>query len=202
MADELILKQKLDLLVREAKRLGASDSAIISSKEILVKDDLAALCNGAHPCQNYGLAASCPPNVEGPVEFRKWQMQSDYSITVKIELPASVMFSNARKGVMQLLHEIVAAVEQKAIETGFGKSKAFAGGSCKELFCNDQEKCCVVTENTPCRHMESARPSMSGFGIDVTRLMISSRWSVLKAKDTNLSDKDAASWVAGLILLA
>jgi predicted metal-binding protein len=202
MANELILKQKLELLIREAKRLGASDSAIISSKDILVKDDLAALCNGAYPCPNYGLAASCPPNVEGPVEFRKWQTQSDYSITVKIELPASVMFSDERKGVMQLLHKIVAAVEQKAIKMGFGKSKAFAGGSCKELFCNDQEKCCVVIENTPCRHIESARPSMSGFGIDVTRLMMSSGWSALKAKDTNLSDKDAVSWVAGLILVA
>ena len=202
MANELTLKQKLELLIREAKRLGASDCAIISSKEILVKDDLAALCNGVHPCPNYGLAASCPPKVEGPVEFRKWQTQSDSSITVKIELPTSIMFSDSRKGVMQLLHEIVAAVEQKAIEIGFGKSKAFAGGSCKELFCNDQEKCCVVTENTPCRHIESARPSMSGFGIDVTRLMISSGWSALKAKDTNLSDKDAVSWVAGLILLA
>ncbi len=81
---------------------------------------MAALCNGAYPCPNYGLAASCPPNVEGPVEFRKWQTQSDYSITVKIELPVAIMFSDARKGVMQLLHEIVAAVEQKAIEIGFG----------------------------------------------------------------------------------
>jgi len=202
MANELILKQKLELLVWEAKRLGASDSAIISSKEILVKDDLAALCKGAYPCPNYGLAASCPPNVEGPVEFRKWQTQSDYSIVVKIELSTAVMFSDERKGVMQLLHEIVAAIEQKAIEIGFEKSKAFAGGSCKKLFCSDQEKCCVVTENTPCRHIDSARPSMSGFGIDVTRLMMSSGWSALKAKDTNLSNKDAASWVAGLILLA
>jgi hypothetical protein len=40
------------------------------------------------------------------------------------------MFSNERKDVMRLLHQIVATVEQKAIELGFGKSKAFAGGSC------------------------------------------------------------------------
>ncbi len=77
------------------------------------------------------------------------------------------MFSDERKGVMQLLHQIVAAVEQKAIEMGFEKAKAFAGGSCKELFCDDQEKCCVVAENKPCRHIAFARPSMSGFGIDI-----------------------------------
>jgi len=198
----LISKRQFEQLTQEAKRLGATASAIISSKEIKVKDDLAALCNGEYTCPNYGLAASCPPNVEGPVEFRKWQAGSEYSITVKIELPTSVMFSDERKSVMQLLHQIVAAVEQKAIEIGFGKSKAFAGGSCKKLFCDDQENCCVVAENKPCRHIEFARPSMSGFGIDVTQLLKSSGWSAQKVKNANLSNEDAISWVAGLIMLA
>ena len=195
-------KPKLAHLTREARRLGATSSTIISSKEIQVKDNLAALCTGEYTCPNYGLAASCPPYVEGPVEFRKWQARSKYSITVKIELPTSVMFSDERQGVMQLLHQIVAAVEQKAIESGFKNSKGFAGGSCKELFCGDQEKCCVVAENKPCRHIEVARPSMSGFGIDVTQLMRSSGWSAPKADNKNSSNKDALSWVAGLVMLA
>jgi hypothetical protein len=50
--------------------------------------------------------------------------------------------------------------------------------------------------------MESARPSMSGFGIDVTQLMLSSGWSASKAQKSNVSDKDHTSWVAGLIMLA
>ncbi len=198
----MISKQQPAHLTREAKRLGATSSAIISSKEIQVKDCLAALCNGAYPCPYYGLAANCPPNVEGPVEFRKWQAQSKYSITVRIELPTSVMFSDERKGVFQLLHQIVAVVEQKAIELGFEKSKAFAGGSCKELFCDDKKNCCVLAENKPCRHNEIARPSMSGFGIDVTQLMQSSGWPAQKAKNASLSNKDDLSWVAGLIMLA
>lgn len=202
MGNILISKQQLAHLTQEAKRLGATSSACILSKEIQVKENLAALCNGEYPCPNYGLAASCPPYVEGPVEFRKWQAQSEYSITVKIELPTSVMFSDERNGVMQLLHHIVATVEQKAIELGFKKSKGFAGGSCKELFCEDQEKCCVVAENKSCRHIEFARPSMSGFGIDVTQLMLSSGWSAQKAENKNLSNMDSLSWVAGLIMLA
>jgi predicted metal-binding protein len=198
----MISKQQLAQLAQDAKRLGATSSTIILSKAIQVKDNLAALCNGEYTCPNYGLAASCPPHVEGPVEFRKWQAQSKYSITVKIELPTSVMFSDERKGVMQLLHQIVAAVEQKAVESGFRKSKAFAGGSCKELFCEDQEKCCAVAENKPCRHIAFARPSMSGFGIDVAQLMLSSGWPSQKAEKSNSSDKDDTSWVAGLIMLA
>lgn len=198
----MISKYPLEQLSQEAKRLGANACAIISSKEIQVKENLAAICNGEYTCPNYGLAASCPPNVEGPVEFRKWQAKSEYSITVKIELPTSVLFSDERNGIMQLLHKIVSAVEQKAVELGFKKSKAFAGGSCKQLFCGDQEKCCVLAENKPCRHMEFARPSMSGFGIDVTQLMVSSGWASQKAKNDNSSNKDELSWLAGLIMLA
>jgi predicted metal-binding protein len=202
MKNRLVSKQQLAHLIHDAKRLGATSAAIISSKEIQVKESLAELCNGEYSCPNYGLSASCPPYVEGPVEFRKWQAQSKYSITVKIELPTSVMFSGERKGLMQLLHKIVAAVERKAIESGFEKSKAFAGGSCKDLFCEDRETCRVLSENKSCRHITTARPSMSGFGIDVTQLMLSSGWPAPKAEKSNLSDKDPTSWVAGLIMLA
>ena len=61
---------------------------------------------------------------------------------------------------MQLLHQIVADVEGKAMEMEFKKSKGFAGGSCKDLFCDDQENCCVLAENKPCRHMNIVRPSI------------------------------------------
>jgi predicted metal-binding protein len=202
MKYRLTSEQQLRHFIHDAKRLGATSAAIISSKEILVKESLAELCNGKYSCPNYGLSASCPPYVEGPVEFRKWQAQSKYSITVKIELPTLVMFSGERKGVMQLLHKIVAAVERKAIESGFEKSKAFAGGSCKDLFCEDRETCRVLSENKSCRHIATARPSMSGFGIDVTQLMLSSGWPAPKAEKSNLSDKDSTSWMAGLIMLA
>ena len=198
----MTLNHQLAPLVEEAKRLGATDSTIISSKEIQVKDELAALCNGEYPCPNYGLGASCPPYVEGPAAFRKWQAESEYSITVCIELPTSVMFSHERNGVMQLLHQIVAAVEQKAVEMGFQKSKGFAGGSCKELFCDDQKNCRVLSENKPCRNIEVARPSMSGFGIDVTQMMKTSGWSGQKAEQSDASDTDAMSWVAGLVMLS
>jgi predicted metal-binding protein len=195
-------KQQLERLTVEAKRLGATASAVISTKEIQVKDSLAALCNGEYTCPYYGLAASCPPHVEGPAEFRKWQADSEYSISVKIELPTSVMFSGERKGVFQLLHQIVAGVEKKAIELGFEKSKAFAGGSCKGLFCDDHASCRVVAENKPCRNSEVARPSMSGFGIDVSKLMQSSGWPGKKTEYANSSGEDKMSWIAGLILLA
>jgi predicted metal-binding protein len=65
-------KQVLERLTRKAMALGATACAIIASKDIQVKDSLAALCNGEYTCPNYGLAASCPTHVKGPAEFRKW----------------------------------------------------------------------------------------------------------------------------------
>ena len=193
---------QLEELAQIAISLGATSSEIISSKEIQSKDDLAALCNGEYTCPNYGLAAGCPPNVEGPVEFRKWQTLSTYSIAVKIELPTSVMFSNERNDVMKMLHQIVAAVERKAVATGFSNSKGFAGGSCKELFCKNRDYCCVLKENKTCPHTESARPSISGFGIDAVQLMKSSGWSAKIADQLDISDSKGLSWVVGLIMLA
>jgi predicted metal-binding protein len=195
------LKASLIYLQQEAIRFGATDSAVIASGDIRTDDDLAALCNGEYTCPNFGLAASCPPHVEGPEQFRKWQEKSRYSITVKIELPASVMFSDERKEVMRLLHQVVAGVEKKAIEFGFSQSKAFAAGSCKPLFCEENKTCCVVADKLPCRHMDEARPSMSGFGIDVIQLMNTSGWPVVKTKQKKGSSPEDASWVAGLILV-
>jgi predicted metal-binding protein len=194
-------KASLTQLKQEAMRFGATDSAVISSGDIRTDDDLAALCNGEYTCPNYGLAASCPPHVEGPEQFRKWQGKSRYSITVKIELPTSVLFSDGRKEVMRLLHQIVVGVEKQAIEFGFSQSRAFAGGSCKQFFCEENKTCCVVADKLPCRHMDEARPSMSGFGIDVIQLMNTSGWSVVKTKQDKGSSPEDSSWVAGLILV-
>lgn len=196
------LEQEYSHLIQEAINLGATNCTVIPSRQVLVKEKLAALCNGEYTCPDYGLGTSCPPHVEGPAQFRRWQVKSRYSIVVKIELPSSVMFSQERDDVMRLLHGIVAEVEKKAVATGFKNSKAFAGGSCKNLFCGDRARCCVLTENKTCPHKDLVRPSMSGFGIDVTQLMGSCGWSGHRAKKTDAANELSLSWVAGLILLA
>lgn len=196
------LKQLCDNLKDEAIKLGATACAILPSQKIQVKHSLAALCNADYVCPNYGLGAGCPPHVGGPDTFRQWQSQSRYSIIIKIELPTSIMFSSEGKNVMRLLHQIVATVERSAVKKGFENSKAFAGGSCKHLFCESRKSCCVMEESSPCPHTAKARPSMSGFGIDVSQLMLSCGWSGQKAKQAAASDHQDTSWIAGLILVA
>lgn len=55
MKNTLISKQQCTLFTQAAIKLGASSSSIILSKNIGVKDSLAALCNGDYTCLNYGL---------------------------------------------------------------------------------------------------------------------------------------------------
>ena len=192
----------LNELKRLAIQLGASNAEIISSKEIVVEQSLANLCKGDPPCQNYGLAPSCPPHISGPAGFRRWQKTSTHSIVVRIDLPTSVLFSDERRGIMTLLHGVVAGVEQEAVELGYRESIALAGGSCKQLFCYDHATCRVLSNQGECRNPLSARPSMSGFGVNVARLMQITGWDGEQANCQHATKEDSMTWVAGLIVIA
>lgn len=194
--------QQLQQLVQAAEQAGASVAKAIRSAEIVVEDHLADLCGGTPRCHHYGLAAGCPPNVAGPTGFKNWRKKSKYAIAVRIDVPTAIMFSDQRNEIMQLLHEIVAGVEEMASDMGYPGTKSFAGGSCKQLFCREHAVCGVLSGQGRCRNPQVARPSMSGFGIDVARLMQTAGWPAKKAESEFASDAESMTWVAGLILIA
>lgn len=191
---------RLNDLVQLAMDSGASKAAVISTDKIAAEKRLAELCRKPK-CKNYGLSLSCPPHVSGPSGFRDYLKDKNHAIVLRIDLPSSVLFSEQRSDITHLLHEIVSDVEKAAVNMGFKDSKSFAGSSCKQIFCRDHDKCRALSENGECRHPESARPSMSGFGINVSKLMTAAGWSSkMNARDTD-EDKDSMSWVAGLIVI-
>lgn len=138
-------------LIELARWLGASDVAIISTADISIEDNLAKMCLDL-PCENYGLAASCPPHVAGPSGFRELLSGYRRALVFKIEVPTEILFSNERQEIFELLHKIAADVEQLAVRKGYQESKGFAGGSCKQLFCQDHRVCQVVSEGKECRN--------------------------------------------------
>jgi len=78
-------------------------------------------------------------------------------------------------------------------------SKGFAGGSCKQLFCRDHIDCRVLAEGRTCRHPDRARQSMSGFGINVSKLLQAAGWRMDKiTRDTDPDDMPMGS-VSGLV---
>lgn len=194
-------QRQLRQLIQIAMELGASDAAVVPSSEILVEDDLANLCDGDPRCENYGLAPGCPPHVSGPSGFRSLQKQSRHTIVVRLDIPTTAMFSDQRWEIMQLLHEIVSGVEKAAVKTGFKEALSFAGGSCKKIFCAEHPDCQKLSPQAQCRHPESARPSMSGFGINVAKLIQSVGWNLDAAKQADAANPESMTWVAGIIVI-
>lgn len=187
-------------LKSQACHLGASQAAIISTTNIAVHEHLADLCRQPE-CKAYGLSASCPPHVRGPSEFRRLLTRFDWAVCLKIDVPTEILLSDERMHVYQLLHKIVATIETAAVDQGCTDARAFAGGSCKQIFCPEQKDCRVVAAGRTCRHPQHARPSMSGFGIDVSRFMQAAGWQLPRiTRDTEPETIPMGS-VSGLVLV-
>ncbi len=186
-------------LLELAARSGATDSRVISTGDLLIEDRLADICKETS-CEGYGRSKSCPPHVAGPSKFREWIKTIDHAIVVKIDVPMEILLSE-REDIMRLLHEIVASVELAAIQLGYARSKAFAGGSCKQFFCSAHTQCRVVTGKGECRHPQRARQSLSGYGVNVPEMMKTA--GLAPDEDKGGSGKEHASTgtVSGLILI-
>ena len=186
-------------LLELARTMGASDAAFISTAVICVEDELARFC--AEPqCENYGASANCPPHVSGPNGFRELLRAYEHAVVFKLEVPSSVLFSPVEGNeVFGLLQEISAGIELAAVKMGYTRSKGFAGNCCKILFCANHPHCRVLHEGGKCRNPHLARPSMSGFGINVSLLMQSAGWP-LKAQSGKTIDTSVGT-LCGLILI-
>lgn len=200
MTDTYPDQEKIASLLHFAENNGASKAARISPGSIHIENRLAAFCRSPK-CPNYGRSMSCPPNVSGPAGFRKLVDMSSHAIVIRIEIDGDSLHGEQRHEVMRLLHEITAAVEKEAKRIGFPHSRAFAGGSCKMSFCAEHEQCRVLTGEGLCRHPESARPSMSGYGINVGDLMKEVGWSTDLFPPRDMDGEEQLAWVAGLVLL-
>lgn len=193
------LDQIVKNLTSSAVQLGATRATFVAADRIVIEDALARLCREPR-CGSFGLSASCPPHVPGPAKFREWINASKGAIFFKIEVPSENLFSEDRREVMALLHYIASQTEQNAIEQGYVNSRAFAGGSCRKIFCREQSNCAVLA-NEKCRNPGIARPSMSGFGVNVGKLIEASGWGSTNFKKGGFSKHGSSSALYGLILL-
>ncbi len=165
-------KIKIETIMEDARKSGATELEIVSTKNIIIDDNLAKMCEEPR-CENYGLSKSCPPHVAGPSILRKQMEKFKKAIFFKIDIPSEILYSSERQGFFQLLHEIAASIENDAVKMGFTNARAFAGGSCKNIFCYDFPECLALSKkgHGQCRNPDSARPSMSGYGINVQELI-------------------------------
>ena len=189
-----------DRLTRLACRMGAGAAVVVPAAAVVVDDALAGFCLPPG-CDNYGASANCPPHVAGPEGMRILLAGYRWTLVLKIELPAEILLSHQRIEVFQLLHQVAAAVESAARACGFLRARAFAGGCCKPLFCPDHPECRVLASGGACRHPDTARPSMSGFGIDVARLMEAAGWTLKRIAAATDAQEDAVGSVCAMVLV-
>ena len=192
--------QKLKKLIQNACRSGASAAAIVPTKDIAVDNNLADLCREPG-CKNYGLSKSCPPHVSGPSAFKKHLEKFSRAIFFKIDVPSEILYSCDSREVFQSLHEIAAGIEKSAVKMGFADAQAYAGGSCKTIFCHDHPECLVISGRGKCRNPEYARPSMSGFGINVGRLFELAGWTMKWVAHNKDSTTTTMANICGLVLI-
>jgi len=187
--------------MEEARRAGATELAVIAAEYIVAEDDLAEKCREPR-CENYGLSKSCPPHVAGPAAFRRLLEDYRQAFFFRIDVPPETLYSSESREVFQLLHEVAAGIERSAVQMGFPAAAAFAGGSCKKIFCRDQRECRALSGKGDCRHPEHARPSMSGFGINVAKLFQAAGWTMNTAARDSISNSDNLASVCGLVLIS
>jgi predicted metal-binding protein len=190
----------LETLIQVAHQNGASAAKAVSTADVTINESLTHFCRDSG-CENFGLAVNCPPHVSGPTGFKELLKDYTQAVVFKIDVPTEILLSKENLDAFRSLQKIAANIEKAAIEKGYNRSKAFAGGSCKPLFCHEHLDCRVLSQKGKCRHPHLARPSMSGFGINVSQLVKAAGWQMDRI--TRETDPEAVKtgMLCGLVLI-
>lgn len=137
----------------------------------------------------------------GPHTFRKLLAQVGWAIVLKIDVPTQTLLGKDRYPIYRSLHTIAAAVERLAIDQGCPSTRASAGGSCKRIFCADHSDCPVIANSALCRHPDQARHSISGYGVNVFRLMKSAGWQMNRITCDTSPEAVPTGSLVGLVLV-
>jgi predicted metal-binding protein len=136
-----------------------------------------------------------------PGPFREKVREHRRVLVFKFDIPTEILLSSDRHGVYRLLHETAAALEREALAAGCESAFAMAGGSCKTLFCGDHPRCRVLDGDGECRNPESARPSMSGLGVNVQDMCSRLGWPMQTITQDTSTGEVPTGLVVGAVLL-
>ncbi len=157
---------------------GASRALWLPSSKVVVEERFASMCQSSPRCPSYGRAPGCPPHVMSPSSFRSVLNRYEWVLVFTRDVAADMLAGNGRVEVAKDIHEIAAATELAAVSFGFSQAQGIAAGSCKELFCPDDQACRVLQADQPCRFPDRARSSVSGLGVNVSALCTTLGWEL------------------------
>ncbi len=191
--------QSLNNLKAKAHDLSASDAKIISTNKIPIEDEIIDFCKEPL-CEGYGKSIYCPPHIMKPQRFRDLFSKYENAIFFKIDVSTKTLLSEGRFNEFRKIYEIATELEVFAIKAGFSKSKGFAAGSCKPVFCPEYQ-CQGLINGETCRYPDKARPSMEAVGINVFKLVRDVGWEIHKITKNSDPESVQKGILAGLLLV-
>jgi len=186
-------------LKTEAIKLGASDAIVIPVSLIPVEDEVRELCKKPL-CKGYGKSAHCPPQTTTPQEFREMLEAYTNAIVFKLDIATERLLSRDRFDEFRKIYVIATRIESLAQKIGFERSRGFAAGSCKPVFC-PEAPCRVLSKGELCSNPDLARPSMEAVGINVFRVMERVGWEIHRITDHDVARSTAKGVLVGLVLI-
>ncbi|MDD2466364.1 MAG: DUF2284 domain-containing protein [Desulfobulbus sp.] len=189
-------------LQAQARYLGATATGLLPATSLVIEARFAQMCASPTPCPSYGLAPGCPPHAPTPEAFEQQLADFHTVLVFKIDAPVADLLGEKRLPLARTIHRIAATLERAALSRGISKAKGMAAGSCKELFCDEDEVCVVLAQKAPCRHPDLARPSISAVGVDFAAMAHQLGWPFGKLASTSeSSSQPGMGLMAGLVLL-
>lgn len=184
-------------LIEKALALNMDDAQTVSIDQLEVDPALANYCCD---CDAYGLSAHCPPHGLTSREFSAALVNYQEVLVVKRDVPVEVLQSDDQLPIARQLHIAVAQLEKQAQLLGLNAA-AFAGGSCKRLFCSSCQQCQMLQPDGICRFPQWARPSVSGVGINIFALCETLGWPIDKVTKHSAANDGDMGLLVGLVLL-
>ncbi len=169
----------LGTLCEMARSYGASDAAVLESRDIVLDPRVKLKCM-VPQCANYGRNLMCPPNVMGMDDFSEVLERYTRSILVQYPIPMDTEFMSKFSGSSiediyetgeyeermtkseRQFQDLLGKLESDALNMGCRFAAAFTGGPCR--LCDE---CVGQGSGERCRHPFRSRPSMEAMGIDV-----------------------------------
>lgn len=196
------IKHKLELLCREALRLGAARAKAVPTSRLVVREAARAKCF-IPLCKFYGSSAMCPPhNPLTPRTTRR--ILKEYAWGVLFQLEAKVEdfvgegWRSRHLGTELKQKEMVARLEAKAFYMGFPLAMGFAAGECSLCLPEDS---CAVLRGEPCAHPLRARPAMEACGFDVFAIAGSMGWPLVPIGHSSKMEEVNCASLLGLVLV-
>jgi len=196
------IKRALLAIEDEAYKLGASKSATVDPRKVVVDERVAYKC--AWSCPHYNASLMCPPRTPKPEETRKLLSQYSYALLVRKEgspeeFAGQKAVQNeqwARCG--EDLRKIMVKLESYAFYKGLYLALALIAGCCR--ICSPDGTCNGL-EQGRCLHPYESRPSMEALGIDVMATLDNLGWKIQVVGRETEPEKITEVGYVGLLLV-